>query len=134
MNKITLLNTKNLSKGKILRTLRAFAKRNTGNFEERSIRKYKYAKRLAKYNKSDLETSKADIEFYIDRQRTDAAFYAVLGIIVARIFAPSPFLEFVVVVSFAIVSALIFVDVEKKVFWLHIIKIAINRKSEQLTA
>lgn len=127
MSKSIILNTE--GKEKILKTLLAF--KHEGTFERINIRTYECAEQLAEHSKSNLETSKADIESYIDRQRTAAAFLAVLGIIVSRVFVPSPFLEFGVVVFFAAISALIFVDVEKKVFWLHIIKIAIAQKSEQ---
>lgn len=136
MNEIIVSNTQ--GKNKILNTLLALKYKGT----------YECAEQLTEHSKSDLETSKVDIESYIDKRRTTAAGLAVLGVILPIVVNTS-IIEFIadslgsnsakvvvlienLVAFFLLISSIqVFIDVDKTISCLHIIKIAIAQKSDE---
>ena len=132
MSKIIFGDTE--GKRKILDVLLAFDndKRKNIKFNQK---KYQYANKIIFYQKSDLESARADIEHSVDSSRTLAAFLAIMGVILSKLISPStenlqPLIEFGVTVLILVPSAFIFLEVAKRVAWLHIIKVAIALKSD----
>ena len=131
MSKIVFGNTED--KIKILDVLLAF-----NNDKHKNItfnqKKYQYADKLTPYQKSDLESARADIEYSVDSSRTLAAVLGIIGVILSKLISPSTenlklLIEFVVTVLILGSSGFIFLDVAKRATWLHIIKVAIALKS-----
>lgn len=132
MSKIIFGDTED--KRKILDILLAFDndKRKDIKFNQK---KYQYANELTSYQKSGLESARADIEHSVDSSRTLAALLAIMGVLFSKLISPStenlqPLIEFGVTVLIFVPSAFIFLDVAKRVAWLHVIKVAIAIKSD----
>lgn len=132
MNKIIHCNTQ--GKKEISEVLLTFEKKDkTGTYKER---KYQYADKLTDHQKSDLEASKADIEFSIDNARTFAAVIAVFGVVLPKQISlwatgnSKPYIELVIALFLFAPSVFILLEAARKVTWLHIIKIAIAQKSK----
>ena len=131
MNNIIFCDTS--GKDEILEILDAFNKDKTKNLQQK---KYQCANQLRTCRKSDLETVKADIEYSIDNGRSFAAFLAVFGLLVSKQIAQWLTInsmlngESLVVSFFSILSAWLFIHIGNKVSLLHVIKIALARKSD----
>lgn len=123
-------------KEQILETLLPFTKDKTVPFKKK---KYQYADKLIGYQKKDLETKKADIEYFIDSNRLLAAVLAVFGVIVSDWVSVSVWISedfriygsVGVTVFFASLSIFTFFSIGEKVSWLHIIKIALAQNSHK---
>ncbi|NJK48467.1 hypothetical protein HC931_09995 [Candidatus Gracilibacteria bacterium] len=121
-----------IKNGKIVTVLLNFKEDKTGKLNDR---KYRCAKRLTVYQKNELEAAKADLEFYIDKMRTAAAFIALFGVIVSNGISIvtdilNPYIELIVIVFAALGSFLYLLAIAPFLDWLHILKIAIAQKSK----
>lgn len=131
MNKIVLSNIS--GKDEISEIIKAFNEDKTKNIQQN---KDQSAGKLTTYKKSDLETGKANIEYYIDNTRTFAAFSAIFGLLLSKAISqwlPINFMsagESLVGLSY-LLSALLLIRVGKKVSWLPVIKLALARKSDK---
>jgi hypothetical protein len=117
---------------RIVTSLLNFKEDKTGKLNDR---KYRGAKRLTVYQKNELEAAKADLEFYIDKMRTAAAFIALFGVIVSNGISIvtdilNPYIELIVIVFAALGSFLYLLAIAPFLDWLHILKIAIAQKSK----
>lgn len=127
MNKIVL------SDISISQILKDFNEDKTKNLQQK---KEEFAGRLTTYTKSKLETEKANIEYYIDNTRNFAAFSAIFGLLLSKPISqwlPVNFMssgESLVGLSY-VLSALLLMRVGKKLLWLHVIKLALARKSDE---
>lgn len=121
----------------ILATLRRFKEDGTGTFEEK---KYQCAWKLTNpqerdSQKRDLETVKADIEFQIENDRTLAALLAFIGVVISNWVSARIREDFkqgiaaLVGVLFAALGICFLYKIHEKASWLHILKIALTRKS-----
>lgn len=132
MSRIIFCNTED--KTGILKTLLAFNEDKTKTFKKK---KYQYADKLIAYRKSDLETARADLEDYIDNSRTFAALVAAVGVVLPTWLSlgiPENLkllnIEVVLTLLLFALGAVLFLRVARAVAWLHVMKIAISRKSE----
>jgi multisubunit Na+/H+ antiporter MnhB subunit len=100
------------------------------------LNKYHCSIRLLACSRCDLELSKLDLENHIEAERRFTAFLSLFGVIVSQwIFLASngnPDLTRAggAIVFFALIGIYLLYDSAKKNTWLHIIKMALARKTK----
>jgi hypothetical protein len=133
MGKMTI----NLSQQEpILEILLKFNKENKKT-KHSELTKDEYAEKFAKYQKSDLENLKTDIEYSIDKARNSISFLTFLGIIGTNIIIVSAvsrtlkfWLGFLLAIFFAGIGINVILAVENDLLLLHILKKAFLKKSK----
>lgn len=131
MNKIIFSNKPDKDK-----ILNEFNKAKTKTLQQK---KDNYAGKLTSFRKSSLETEKADLEYSIENEKIFAAFSTVFGLFVFKqILQWLPINsmlklngEYLVVSLFSTLSAWLLLRVGEKVSCLHVIKLALARKSDK---
>lgn len=120
----------------ILEILLKFNKENKKTKHYEST-KDEYAEKFAKYQKSDLENLKTDIEYSIDKARNSISFLTFLGIIGTNIIIVSAvsgtlkfWLGFLLAIFFAGIGINVILAVENDLLLLHILKKAFLKKSK----
>lgn len=103
------------------------------------LTKERYAEEFAKYQNSDLEKLKGDIEYSIDKARNSIPFLTFWGIIGTNIIIISAvpgtlkfWLGFIFTVFSAVMGINVTLKIENDLLLLHILKKAIAQKSESL--
>lgn len=120
----------------ILEILLKFNKENKKT-KHSELTKDEYAEKFAKYQKSDLENLKTDIEYSIDKARNSISFLTFLGIIGTNIIIVSAvsrtlkfWLGFLLAIFFAGIGINVILAVENDLLLLHILKKAFLKKSK----